>query len=809
MRVLLAIFLGLLLSSNSIAQILDPVSWKFNSEAISGNEYLLKIEAKIDQGWHLYSQSLPSDEGPIATEFTFDENPSVERIGKVKEPKAKTEYDPNFDMDLNFFSNSVTFSQRVKISASTTVKGNVYFMVCNDKMCLPPEEVLFSFDLELNESSENVEGSVVETNDEQTSATPNFSKNQGILQPVKWEFGLSKDENGVVQVAAEAVIDEGWHLYSMNLPSDDGPIATEFSVDTSNGLKLVGMAIEDGELIEKYDPNFMMDLIFFENKARLVQKVKPGNSATIKGYVYFMACDDEKCTTPEEVAFELDASAFLGKEIIEEKGPEKKKADRSILAIFIAGFLGGLLALLTPCVFPMIPLTVSFFTKQSKSKAKGLSNAFIYGISIILIYVVLGYLTTVIFGADALNALSTNVWFNLSFFILFVIFAISFFGAFEITLPSSWINKADSAADKGGLIGIFFMAFTLSLVSFSCTGPIIGTLLVEAAVNGGVAGPLMGMFGFSFALALPFALFAAFPGWLNSLPQSGGWLNSVKVVLGFLELALALKFLSNADLVVQAGLLSRELFIAIWIGIFGMLSLYLLGLFKLPHDSPMDRLSVGRMLFATITLIFTFYLIPGLWGAPLKLISGFPPPMFYSEAPNGVGASQAAVVTGSNEGPGHSQSAHCPHGLNCFHDYDEGMAYAKEVGKPVMLDFTGWACVNCRKMEEQVWSDPEVLRRLSNDVVLVSLYVDEKIELPEEEQREVKIGEKNKRLETVGNKWSYLQASKFGTNSQPYYVILDHEGNQLHESAAYDPDIQLFVDWLDRGVKAFKDKAAL
>ena len=809
MRVLLAIFLGLLLSSNSIAQILDPVSWKFNSEAISGNEYLLKIEAKIDQGWHLYSQSLPSDEGPIATEFTFDENPSVERIGKVKEPKAKTEYDPNFDMDLNFFSNSVTFSQRVKISASTTVKGNVYFMVCNDKMCLPPEEVLFSFDLELNESSENVEGSVVETNDEQTSATPNFSKNQGILQPVKWEFGLSKDENGVVQVAAEAVIDEGWHLYSMNLPSDDGPIATEFSVDTSNGLKLVGMAIEDGELIEKYDPNFMMDLIFFENKARLVQKVEPGNSATIKGYVYFMACDDEKCTTPEEVAFELDASAFLGKEIIEEKGPEKKKADRSILAIFIAGFLGGLLALLTPCVFPMIPLTVSFFTKQSKSKAKGLSNAFIYGISIILIYVVLGYLTTVIFGADALNALSTNVWFNLSFFILFVIFAISFFGAFEITLPSSWINKADSAADKGGLIGIFFMAFTLSLVSFSCTGPIIGTLLVEAAVNGGVAGPLMGMFGFSFALALPFALFAAFPGWLNSLPQSGGWLNSVKVVLGFLELALALKFLSNADLVVQAGLLSRELFIAIWIGIFGMLSLYLLGLFKLPHDSPMDRLSVGRMLFATITLIFTFYLIPGLWGAPLKLISGFPPPMFYSEAPNGVGASQAAVVTGSNEGPGHSQSAHCPHGLNCFHDYDEGMAYAKEVGKPVMLDFTGWACVNCRKMEEQVWSDPEVLRRLSNDVVLVSLYVDEKIELPEEEQREVKIGEKNKRLETVGNKWSYLQASKFGTNSQPYYVILDHEGNQLHESAAYDPDIQLFVDWLDRGVKAFKDKAAL
>jgi thiol:disulfide interchange protein DsbD len=557
----------------------------------------------------------------------------------------------------------------------------------------------------------------------------------------------------------------------------------------------------------------MMDLSYFEHTATISQKIKvTGDVKNVKAEVYYMTCDDKRCLPPETVEFSYAISASesedTGNEVIASstESDDSGSNTRSLTGIFLLSFLGGFAALLTPCVFPMIPMTVSFFTKQSKTRAKGISNAIFYGISIIGIYTLLGFAITSIFGADALNALSTNFWFNIIFFVLLVVFAISFLGAFEITMPSSWVNKADQASDKGGLIGIFFMATTLSLVSFSCTGPIIGTLLVDAAVHGGVSGPLIGMFGFSLALALPFALFAAFPGWLNTLPKSGGWLNSVKVVLGFLELGLAFKFLSNADLVVQAHVLTRELFIAIWIGVSAALTLYLLGFIRMPHDSPLDRLSVGRAVLGTFALIFTIYLVPGLWGAPLKLISGFPPPMFYSESPNGVGYSKATIVGGSNGAhaelpPEGSDPAHCPHNLNCFHDYETGMAYAKEVGKPVMLDFTGWACVNCRKMEEQVWSDPRVLERLRNDVVLISLYVDEKTRLPEDKQY---VSETTgKKVKTIGNRWSDFQAAKFGTNSQPYYVFLNHEGKQLHESAAYDPDIDLFVTWLDNGKKAF------
>jgi thiol:disulfide interchange protein DsbD len=400
------------------------------------------------------------------------------------------------------------------------------------------------------------------------------------------------------------------------------------------------------------------------------------------------------------------------------------------------------------------------------------------------------------------------VWFNLFFFFLLTTFAISFLGAFEITLPSSWVNKADQASDRGGLIGIFFMAFTLSLVSFSCTGPIIGTLLVEAAVNGGVMGPIMGMTGFSVALALPFGLFAAFPGWLNSMPKSGGWLNVVKVSLGLLELALAFKFLSNADLVVQAGLLQRELFLAIWIAIFGTLTLYLFGFIHFPHDSKSNHIPIPRYFMGLMSLIFTIYLIPGLWGAPLQIISGFPPPQFYSESPTGFGGggSSTAPLVANSAGEVVGDPDHCPHGLPCFHDYEEGMAYARESGKPVLLDFTGWACVNCRKMEEKVWSDPRVLKLLGEDYVLISLYVDEKTALPENEQIEVQIGEKTRTLRTIGNRWSHMQASRFGTNSQPYYVVLDHNEKQIGQPAAYDPDIEKYILWLENGLKGFGNK---
>ncbi|MEM9024691.1 MAG: cytochrome c biogenesis protein CcdA, partial [Bacteroidota bacterium] len=398
-----------------------------------------------------------------------------------------------------------------------------------------------------------------------------------------------------------------------------------------------------------------------------------------------------------------------------ECGEIEADPDKGWLTIFILGFLGGFAALLTPCVFPMIPLTVSFFTKQSENRKKGIANASIYALSIIAIYVGLGLLVTVIAGPYALNEMASNGYFNMAFFLIFVVFAISFFGAFEITLPTSWVNKADSAADKGGLVGIFFMAFTLVLVSFSCTGPIIGTLLVEAAVQGSRVGPMMGMLGFSLSLALPFALFAAFPGWLNSLPQSGGWLNTVKVTLGFLELALALKFLSVVDLAYHWDFLYREIFLALWIVIFGMLGLYLLGKIKLPHDSDESRVSVPRVLLALLSLGFAIYMIPGLWGAPVKILSGVAPPSFHKEWTT-------------------ATSNHCPHDLNCFHDLEEGMAYAEAQGKPVLLDFTGWSCVNCRKMEDNVWSRPEILRKLADDYVLISLYVDDKERLPEAEQ---------------------------------------------------------------------------
>jgi thiol:disulfide interchange protein DsbD len=455
----------------------------------------------------------------------------------------------------------------------------------------------------------------------------------------------------------------------------------------------------------------------------------------------------------------------------------------------------------------MIPMTVSFFTKQSKTKAAGIRNALIYAISIIVIYIVLGLGVTLIFGADAMNNLATNVWFNLAFFVLLVVFAISFLGAFEITLPSGFVNKMDAKSDKGGLIGIFFMAFTLGLVSFSCTGPIIGTLLVEAASTGALAGPFFGMFGFSLALALPFGLFAAFPGWLNSLPKSGGWLNSVKVVLGFLELALAMKFLSNADLVVQAGILTREIFIVLWIVIFALLGGYLMGWFKLSHDSEMKYVSVPRLMMAIFAFAFTIYLIPGLWGAPLKLISGFPPPDFYSESPEGFGGRKAETVSANAVHTDLPEHAHRgPNGIPAFDDYYLALEYAKKVNKPILVDFTGWACVNCRKMEGQVWSDSDVKRKLSEDFVLVSLYVDDKKKLPTELQTEVTWSGSKRTLSSVGDRWSYLQNNMYKSSTQPQYWIIDGDENHYSDSTSYDPDINKYILWLEKGLNKFKEK---
>ena len=653
--------------------------------------------------------------------------------------------------------------------------------------------------------------------------------NAQIFNPVKWETSTEKISDNEFDLIITASIDKGWHLYSKDVP-EDGPVPTTISLKKDEKTYRLLGKVTEGEGHEEFDNVFEMNIKYFENEAIFKQRIKllTDTDITVNGIVEFMVCNDVSCLPPTEVELQFDVlsknkiaeeqAAPLKQKTVENKesksvekideteldkkikSQEKKAKNKSLWTLFILSFFAGFAALLTPCVFPMIPMTVSFFTKQSKNKAIGIRNAIVFGLAIIILYVLLGTVVTSIFGADSLNALSTNVWFNIIFFLLLVIFAVSFLGAFEITLPSSWGTKVDAQADRGGFIGIFFMALALAIVSFSCTGPIVGTALVAAASQGGIA-PVISMFGFSLAIALPFALFAAFPGWLNSLPKSGGWLNTVKVTLGFLELALAFKFLSNADLVLQTHYLEREVFLAIWIAIFGVFALYLFGKLKLPHDSDVQHLSVGRLSLGLVVLTFTIYLIPGLWGAPLKLISGFPPPMHYSESNYGVGYTKLSdgSMGLTREIP---DGAHLgPHDIISFLDYDKGMAYAKEVGKPAMIDFTGHACVNCRKMEERVWSDPRVLQVLKNDIVLISLYVDDKRKLPENEQYTSETT--GRKVKSIGNKWSDFQIKKYKANAQPYYVLLDHKGDNLNPYSAYNPDIEEYLAWLQEGIDNF------
>ncbi|MAU36881.1 MAG: thiol:disulfide interchange protein [Flavobacteriales bacterium] len=621
-----------------------------------------------------------------------------------------------------------------------------------------------------------------------------------MYDPVQWVFSQEKISENEIELKFKANIEKNWHLYSQHLPTGVDAYPTNFSFTVTDNYELISQMIEPDPIREP-DPMFdNLVLPYFKDEVIFKQriKIKSANDFKINGEISFMSCDASQCVFPPLTPFSFDIEGVHNLE-----NQQENEEKESMWWLFFIAFMSGFAALLTPCVFPMIPMTVSFFTKQSKTKVEGIVNAIIYGISIMIIYVALGVGVSSIFGADALNNMATNVYFNIGFFLLLIVFGASFLGAFDIQLPASWTNKSVKAEGKGGLIGIFFMAFTLALVSFSCTGPIVGTLLVEAA-TGGYMGPIIGMLGFSLAIALPFAFFAAFPGWLNSLPQSGGWLNSVKVTLGFLEIALAFKFLSNADLVLQTHLLERELFIAIWIVVFGLLTMYLLGFLKFAHDTDLKHISVSRLSVAILTGTLTIYMIPGLWGAPLKIINAFPPPMHYSESPYGIGNSQ--LIELDSEKSNIESALHLgPQGIMVFHDYDKGMAYAKEVNKPAVIDFTGWACVNCRKMEEQVWSDDNVKSILSNDVVLISLYVDERIDLPKNEQYETKLAGKTKMIKTTGDKWMLLQANTYGTNSQPYYVFLNHNEQQMVEAANYQDfgTVKLFTDWLNRGLEEF------
>lgn len=638
--------------------------------------------------------------------------------------------------------------------------------------------------------------------------------------PVHWKFASSKIGENKYAVSFTANIDSGWHLYSQFLESG-GPVPTSFKFDSTPGLTLDSNVTEKPVARSGFDESFQMTIRYHEHQVVFTQVVNAKDpNIPLTGSLNYMVCSGQKCLPPSDMVFEIPLTGALKQEAqnntqysketsqpkLQSQAVENNTSqDHSLLGIFIAGFLGGLAAFFLPCIYPMVPLTVSFFTKRSGTRNQGIRAASIYGLSIIAIYVGLGLLITTIFGASALNEAASSAAFNLLFFIILLIFALSFLGAFEIRLPSFFVNKIDQKSEGGGWIGLFFMAFTLALVSFSCTGPLIGTLLVEAVSKGSYLGPALGMFGFSLALALPFTAFAIFPSWLKALPKSGGWLNSVKVSLGLLELALAFKYLTNVDLAYHWGLLSRDLFLGIWIIIFGVLSFYLLGKIRLSHDSEVSSLSIPRLILAMITLVFTIYLVPGLFGAPLKGISGWLPPQSTQQFTLS-GASSAASTTSST---GHKYAGlfHAPDNIDAFYDYDEGLAYAKEVNKPVLLDFTGWSCTNCRKMEASVWSDPEVLKRLKNDYILISLYVDDRTALDESEKYTSKTSAKT--IKTLGQKWSDLQETLFDTNAQPFYVVLGPDGQPAAKPRAFDLNVKAYTKFLDQGIAAAKDPSSV
>lgn len=684
-RVILAVSTLLFSRTMAFSQVENPVSWSFSTEKTGDKTYAIRAKASFSRPWHLYSFDI-GENGPVPTSLILKSQPGVTAVGKLRTSLKPAEvFDSMFMMDIKYFDKPVEFIQEVNVSSvPVTLTGSVEYMVCDNKRCLPPEQVEFSLKIRANE-----------VNDKQIN-----TKSVGI---------------------------------SVATYKDSSP---ESGVDT--------------------------------NETVASREIVPAPAS--------------RETTP------------LGQ-------PVKKG---SLWLVFFGGLLGGLLAILTPCVFPMIPLTVSFFMKRGKKKNETW-NVILYGLSIVVIYVGLGLLVTMVFGPDAMNALSTNPWFNVIFFLLLVVFATSFLGAFELTLPTSLANFFDRKADStSGIVSIFFMAFTLGVVSFSCTGPIIGTLLVEAATSGSQTGPLVGMLGFSLALALPFTLFAFFPTWMQRLPKSGGWLNSVKVVLGFLELALALKFFSTADLAAHWNILPRETFLVLWIVIFAMLGFYLLGKIRLNHDDVVEHVGVIRLFLSIISLSFALYMVPGLWGAPLKAISAFSPPQTTQDFDLYTATCPQTQKENYLKPKRYGELFHCPLNLNCFFDYDEGMAYARQVGKPVILDFTGHGCVNCRKMEVSVWSDKRVLEILSQEYVLISLYVDDRTELPVEEQATVTLGGREKKLNTVGNKWSYFQASTFGTNSQPYYVLIDNNGKQLTQPSAFDLNVDNYLSFLEKGLETYK-----
>jgi thiol:disulfide interchange protein DsbD len=852
-RLTLLLFSFLLLTAqSSFAQVIKPVKWSWTSEKISETEYKLVFKADIEETWAVYSQFI-DEGGPIPTTFTFDEGGHFTLIGQAEESgNLKKSFDKVFEMDIAKFYDEGIFTQKIKVNdPSTPITGYLTYMTCDDTRCLPPTDEDFSFDLtkisspageqtdpgasgstggeEPDDQLEIGMGGTLGTAGPAGDVAAAGTGNQ-LEKPVSWTFAVEKINDSEYELIYTAKLKKYWSIYSM-FTDDDGPIPTSIHFDNSEGIETIGEAVESGYKKEGPDPMFdgVNVIKFTDNEDYVIrQRIKVLDATKpLNGYLDYMSCDDTKCINLQEdfgfdlvkgvaVAYtpQLDndqtAAASLGdgadgnpvtkhsfdKELEEsscDKNDKPEKKQSSWWLIFLLGFGGGLIAILTPCVFPMIPLTVSYFTKSSTTRAKGIRNAIYYGLSIIVIYLILGLLITGIFGADALNLLSTNAWFNIGFAVLFIIFAISFFGYFEITLPSSWANKSDKMAERSGLIGIFFMAFTLTLVSFSCTGPIIGTLLVETATGGGATilgsipvGPLFGMLGFSVALALPFALFAMFPSWLNSMPKSGSWMNTVKVTLGFIEIALALKFLSIADLTMNWKFMPYELFVGLWVLIAIAMALYYFGKLRFKMDPPVKKLSTGRIVGGSLMLLVAAYFASGFmvneksntFVTP-NLLSGLAPPAGHS----------------------YLLPKHCPLNIDCYHDYDEGLAYAQEHNKPILLDFTGYGCVNCRRMEDNVWSKKEINDIITGEYVLISLYVDDR--KPLEEQYISSFS--GKKMRTVGNKWADFQAIHFGRNSQPFYVLTAPDGKVLNKPVAYTPDVDEYRSFLECGLERFEE----
>lgn len=898
MRILLTLLFSFSMMTASFAQIHNPVKWKMESKQVSANEFDLTFKATIDEGWTVYSQYLESDDGPVATSFTYDEGAHFELVGKNKESDNRVKkYDKVFEMDLIKFFNSAEFTQRVKVNDfSKPITGYFTFMTCDAKKCLPPTDIDFNFALkntmkpsggeeekkeetpepkkeepapektpqekgDLSFSSGSNDGAGGNNQDQNTSentdskipstiSEPTDENSQAggdLIKTTTWTSTLEKVSDSEYKLTLKANIIDGWYMYSQFQPNQDsddyeGPYPTAFNYDPGDNYELVGKTEESDNMKKVRDPVFKMVVNKFSHNATFTQKIKITDpSKPVTAYFEYQTCDDEKCImNTDDIFIDVkNGKAYTGAAAtkmmtdftaVQTNGSGGQShmsgdtIDQTRIAIvdtfedpagscggetesgsgwfwtFLLGFGGGLIALLTPCVFPMIPLTVSFFTKGSKTRAEGIKNGLIYGASIIVIYVALGLLITFAFGPEALNRLSTHWLPNLIFFVIFIIFAISFFGYFEITLPSSWTTKTDSMADQGGLLGTFFMAATLSLVSFSCTGPIIGSALVESASN--PIGPFIVMLGFSSALALPFGLFAAFPAWLNSLPQSGGWMTNVKVILGFVEVALAFKFLSVADYTFHWGILKYELFLAIWVIVGICMALYMLGYILFPHDAPLKKVTPIRGTLAAVFLGISIFLAMGFryndvtksYASP-SILSGLAPPSIY----NFFLPTPEVDPAMKKRFPSYTK---CANNLDCFKDYYEGLAYAQETNKPLLVDFTGYGCVNCRKTEDNIWVQDPVRNNIDTNFVLVSLYVDS----PDKLEKTLFSKAQNKKLRNVGNKWADFQIANFRNNAQPLYVLMTPNEEVLARPVGYMDgwsDWEQYNEYLNCGLQTY------